>query len=107
MNAPLLFDRLMLRVRRRRGLRLGAETFLLDQVADEFAHRLRLVVRRFDLAVDLGTPTAAARRLRAAGDRRRSHHRALRDAAPAAAGPALHGGGKPAGRTPPCAAAPR
>src|SRR5262249_54505465 len=39
----------------------GAETFLLDRVADEFANRLRLVLRRFGLAVDLGTPTAAVR----------------------------------------------
>jgi SAM-dependent methyltransferase len=61
MTAPLIFDRLLLRARRQRGLRLGPETFLLDQVADEFANRLRLVLRRFDLAVDLGTPTAAVR----------------------------------------------
>jgi SAM-dependent methyltransferase len=59
MTPPRIFDRLLLRARRHRGLRLGPETFLLDQVAGEFAHRLRLVVRRFDLAVDLGTPTAA------------------------------------------------
>jgi SAM-dependent methyltransferase len=61
MAPPLIFDRLLLRVRRRRGLRLGPETFLLDQVAEEFANRLRLVLRRFDLAVDLGTPTGAVR----------------------------------------------
>jgi SAM-dependent methyltransferase len=61
MAPPLIFDRLLLRTRRQRGLRLGPETFLLDQVADEFANRLRLVLRRFDLAVDLGTPTAAVR----------------------------------------------
>jgi SAM-dependent methyltransferase len=61
MTPPLIFDRLLLRARRQRGLRLGPATFLLDQVADEFAHRLRLVLRRFDLAVDLGTPTAAVR----------------------------------------------
>ena len=61
MAPPLIFDRLLLRARRRRALRLGPETFLLDQVADEFANRLRLVLRRFDLAVDLGTPTAAVR----------------------------------------------
>ncbi len=61
MTPPRIFDRLLLRARRQRGLRLGPETFLLDQVADEFAHRLRLVLRRFDLAVDLGTPTAAVR----------------------------------------------
>jgi SAM-dependent methyltransferase len=61
MTPPLIFDRLLLRARRRRGLRLGPETFLLDQVANELAHRLRLVLRRFDLAVDLGTPAAAVR----------------------------------------------
>jgi SAM-dependent methyltransferase len=58
---PLIFDRLLLRARRQRGLLLGPETFLLDKVADELAHRLRLVVRRFDLAADLGTPGAAVR----------------------------------------------
>jgi SAM-dependent methyltransferase len=61
MTPPLIFDRLLLRARRHRGLRLGPATFLLDRVADEFAGRLRLVLRRFDLAVDLGTPTAAVR----------------------------------------------
>ena len=61
MTPPLIFDRLLLRARRQRGLRLGPATFLLDHVADEFANRLRLVLRRFDLAVDLGTPTAAVR----------------------------------------------
>src|SRR5260370_39789695 len=61
MTPPLIFDRLLLRARRQRGLRLGPATFLLDQVADEFVNRLRLVLRRFDLAVDLGTPTAAVR----------------------------------------------
>jgi SAM-dependent methyltransferase len=61
MTPPLIFDRSQLRARRRRGLRLGAETFLLDRVAEDFADRLQAVVRRFDLAVDLGTPTAAVR----------------------------------------------
>jgi SAM-dependent methyltransferase len=58
---PLIFDRMLLRARRQRGLRLGPETFLLDQVAEELAHRLRLVLRKFTLAIDLGTPTAAVR----------------------------------------------
>jgi SAM-dependent methyltransferase len=61
MTPPLIFDRPLLHARRRRGLRLGAETFLLDRVAEDFAERLGAVVRRFDLAVDLGTPTAAVR----------------------------------------------
>jgi SAM-dependent methyltransferase len=61
MTPPLLFDRRLLRARRQRGLRLGPETFLLDQVAEELAHRLSLVVRRFGLAADVGTPTGAVR----------------------------------------------
>jgi SAM-dependent methyltransferase len=61
MIPPLIFDRLLLRARRQRALRLGPATFLLDQVAEELANRLRLVLRRFDLAVDLGTPTDAVR----------------------------------------------
>src|SRR5215470_9290795 len=61
MTPPLIFDRSLLRARRQRGLRLGPATFLLDQVAEELANRLRLVLRRFDLAVDLGTPTDAVR----------------------------------------------
>jgi SAM-dependent methyltransferase len=61
MTPPRIFDRMLLRAHRRRGLQLGPETFLLAQVAEELAHRLRLVLRRFDLAVDLGTPAAAVR----------------------------------------------
>ena len=61
MTAPLIFDRGLLRARRQRGMQLGPETLLLDKVADEFAQRLSLVLRRFGLAVDLGTPTAAVR----------------------------------------------
>lgn len=61
MTPPLIFDRSLLRAHRRRGLRLGPETFLLDRVAEDFADRLQAVVRRFDLALDFGTPTAAVR----------------------------------------------
>jgi SAM-dependent methyltransferase len=61
MTPPLIFDRLLLRARRRRAARLGPEAFLLDQVAGELAHRLRLVVRKFDVAADIGTPAAAVR----------------------------------------------
>jgi SAM-dependent methyltransferase len=61
MTPPLIFDRSLLRARRRRATRLGPETFLLDQVAGELAHRLRLVVRKFELAADIGTPAAAVR----------------------------------------------
>jgi SAM-dependent methyltransferase len=56
MTAPLVFDRALLRARRRRAAAHGVETFLLDRAADEIAERLSVVLRRFDLAVDLGTP---------------------------------------------------
>jgi SAM-dependent methyltransferase len=59
MAPPLIFDRMLLRLRRRRALRGGLETFLLDRVADDLADRLTTVLRRFDVAVDLGTPLAA------------------------------------------------
>src|SRR6202012_1708679 len=58
---PMIFDRALLRQRRRRAAALGPATFLLDRVADELAERLATVLRRFDLAVDLGTPGDAAR----------------------------------------------
>jgi SAM-dependent methyltransferase len=40
---------------------LGPATFLLDRVADDLADRLGAVLRRFDLALDLGTPGEAVR----------------------------------------------
>ena len=52
----MIFDRALLRQRRRRAAALGPATFLLDRVADELAERLAAVLRRFELAVDLGTP---------------------------------------------------
>jgi SAM-dependent methyltransferase len=56
-----LFDRALLAMRRRRARRIGAATFLLDRVAGDFADRLDAVLRRFDIAVDLGTPSGAVR----------------------------------------------
>jgi SAM-dependent methyltransferase len=56
MPTPVLFDRKLLRARRRRAIALGEETFLVDQVAQEFAERLAAVKRQFALALDLGTP---------------------------------------------------
>ncbi|TMI98355.1 MAG: methyltransferase domain-containing protein [Alphaproteobacteria bacterium] len=58
---PNVFDRALLRRRRLRALALGAETFLLDRVAADLAERLGAVLRQFDVAVDLGTPTDAVR----------------------------------------------
>jgi SAM-dependent methyltransferase len=60
-DSPLIFDRALLRLRRRRAMALGPATFLLDRVAAEMADRLAAVLRRFDLAVDLGTPGTALR----------------------------------------------
>ena len=56
---PRIFDRALIRARQRRAARLDAATILLDRVAEDFAERLGAVLRRFDLAVDLGTPGAA------------------------------------------------
>jgi SAM-dependent methyltransferase len=59
MSAPLVFDRSLLRVRRRRAAALGPAPFLVERVADDLVDRLSAVLRRFDLAVDLCTPTNA------------------------------------------------
>jgi SAM-dependent methyltransferase len=55
-QAPRIFDRQLLRQRRLRALRLGPATFLLDRVAEDLADRLSVVLRKFDLAADIGTP---------------------------------------------------
>lgn len=69
MPDPTIFDRLLLRQRRRRANALGAETFLLDRVAAELGERLGVVLRRFDRVADLGTPTTAVQRMLAASGR--------------------------------------
>jgi len=61
-----LFDRALLRARHARAAALGPATFLLDRVAEDLADRLAAVLRQFALAVDLGTPTDALRRVLAA-----------------------------------------
>src|SRR5258708_11211675 len=60
-GTPIIFDRPLLRGRRRRARALGAETFLIDRVAADLAERLGAVLRQFEIAVDLGTPTDAVR----------------------------------------------
>ncbi|MDP2295484.1 MAG: methyltransferase domain-containing protein [Pseudolabrys sp.] len=66
-ESPTIFDRKLLRARQRRARMSGAATFLLDRVAEEMGERLSVVVRSFDCAVDLGTPTEALRRVLVAG----------------------------------------
>src|SRR6476659_7973498 len=62
-SGPNIFDRRLLRVRQRRARRLTPATFLLDRVATDLAERLSLVLRKFDVVVDLGTPSDAVRRV--------------------------------------------
>ena len=54
-ESPIVFDRLLQRRRRSRAAAPPAN-FLLDHVAGEIADRLSMVLRRFHLGVDLGTP---------------------------------------------------
>jgi SAM-dependent methyltransferase len=60
-DSPLIFDRALLRARRRRAAAMGPATFLIDRVAEDLADRLGAVLRTFNLALDLGTPTGAVR----------------------------------------------
>jgi len=59
---PTIFDRPLLRARRRRAERLGPATFLLDRVALDLAERLSAVLRQFEHGADIGTPNDALRR---------------------------------------------
>jgi SAM-dependent methyltransferase len=64
MNAPpRLFDRALVRARRARAARQNADSFLLDRAAEDLDGRLSTVARRFDFALDLGTPGEALRRV--------------------------------------------
>jgi SAM-dependent methyltransferase len=64
-----IFDRKLVRMRRRRAAALGPETFLLDRVAGDLAERLGAVVREFPTAVDLATPGGAMRTALTSGKR--------------------------------------
>jgi SAM-dependent methyltransferase len=67
-SSPAIFDRQLLRTRRERARALGPATFLIDRVAEELAERVSAVLRQFERAVDLGTPTdAVAQALIASG----------------------------------------
>jgi SAM-dependent methyltransferase len=68
-SSPTIFDRRLLRSRQRRARTLGPETFLIDKVAAELGERLAIVLRHFERAVDLGTPTGSVRRVLAKSDK--------------------------------------
>jgi SAM-dependent methyltransferase len=55
-QAPVLFDRSLLRVRQNRALCGGAATFLLDRVAEDLGGRLNAVLREFSDVADVWTP---------------------------------------------------
>jgi SAM-dependent methyltransferase len=59
MSAPLVFDRPLVRRRLARALKSSYADFLLRRAIDDLEERLGSVLRRFPLAVDVGTPTAA------------------------------------------------
>jgi len=61
-HGPILFDRALLRSRRRRAGALAASGFLLERVAEDATDRIATVLRRFELALDLGTPGDGLRR---------------------------------------------
>jgi SAM-dependent methyltransferase len=61
MPHPLIFDRRLLRARLARAAARGPATFLIERVAEDLAERLSAVLRSFDVAADLGTPTDAVR----------------------------------------------
>lgn len=58
---PTIFDRDLLRARQRRAAALGPASFLLDRVTEEMLDRLAVVLRTFDRAADLDTPTDTLR----------------------------------------------
>ena len=60
MSAPLVFDRALVRRRLARARERGYADFLLARAVDDLQERLAAVLRTFPLALDLGTPTAAA-----------------------------------------------
>src|SRR4029077_11392288 len=65
-SAPIIFDRELVRARQRRAARLAASNFLLDRAAEDLSDRLAAVLRRFECAADVGTPSEAVHRALAA-----------------------------------------
>jgi hypothetical protein len=60
--APVLFDRVLLRMRQSRALRVGPATFLLDRIAEDMEERLHAVLRDFADAADIWTPGTVLRK---------------------------------------------
>jgi len=60
-ESPIVFDRSLQRRRRLRAATLPPADFLLNHVAGELTDRLSMVLRRFEIGVDLGTPGEAVR----------------------------------------------
>lgn len=58
--APAVFDRTLVRRRLARALAQGYTDFLLQRTIEDLEERLSAVLRPFPLALDAGTPTAAA-----------------------------------------------
>jgi len=61
-SGPVVFDRPAVRRNLHRAKKLGRATFLIDRAAEDLCDRLSVVLRRFELAVDLASPTDAVRR---------------------------------------------
>src|SRR5947207_14117412 len=61
-SGPVVFDRPAVRRNLHRAKKLGPATFLIDRAAEDLCDRLSVVLRRFELAVDLASPTDAVRR---------------------------------------------
>ncbi|MGO4572202.1 methyltransferase domain-containing protein [Microvirga sp. 2TAF3] len=59
-STPLVFDRPLVRRRLARALRSGYTDFLLARAVEDLDERLATILRAFPLALDVGTPTAAA-----------------------------------------------
>jgi SAM-dependent methyltransferase len=60
MSTPLVFDRPLVRRRLARAVHQGYADFLLVRTVEDLEERLSAVLREFPLALDVGTPTAAA-----------------------------------------------
>jgi SAM-dependent methyltransferase len=58
---PKIFDRMLLRTRRRRAVAHGVATFLLERANEDLLGRLQAVKRDFAVSLDLGTPGGAMR----------------------------------------------